>query len=476
MKLLIISLLIILLLIFLIYNKSFCKEGLTLEGENSGVSHSGWQDLAECCVSRISITPDGKQIWALGTGSAANEMFWTWTKSGVGTWNVAHNSCCVVSICFGPDNKLYGVGTDGQVWQYDGKWHPHTIGWVRFITIVGEWIYGIGSSYGTYRIPLNSKYGTEWQQLTPAGVYNIAVDPTENLIYGVGSDLAVYRARIHSGSVSPWQKVTTGDVKQIKLYEDKIFAVGADNNLYVHEKNGNGSWIKFDDQPNDGITWIEIKNNYIYAIKTDNTVIKRQIFNEAPNPVLGSGKWSSPLPSPGSVIMSASDDKLPNLNGNWTDTARNLFTIVQTGNKIVANPNNGIGEIVGNKINLKWTSDGPNIIGTFLNNKGAVNIINWQKEGTPVTTVWTRNSVPDFNGVWNDGVRDINVTQSGSIFKTSYYPNWGIGTGNIDWLRGVINFTWSDFPGLLIQGGWNHVGEFPTQIGWNAGGSVWHKK
>ena len=70
-----------------------------------------------------------------------------------------------------------------------------------------------------------------------------------------------------------------------------------DNTIYVYKLDESSKWEKFDNNPVDGVIWIQIHDNYIYAIKTDNTVSKHQIFNELPDPVLGPGKWSSPLPN-----------------------------------------------------------------------------------------------------------------------------------------------------------------------------------
>ena len=475
----------IILLIVLIYTTCLFKEGITLEGSKTGVSHSDWKKIAGGSITRIAIKPTKpEQIWALGKGHAQNNLFATDTKVGVGNWNAANNGCCVVSISFDSNGGLFGVGTDGKIWQYLGKWKLHTkSGWVRFITIVGDWIYGIGSSYATYRIPLNSKYGTQWQQLTPGEVTNIAVDSTHTFIYGVGLDLAVYRARINPSGISEWIKLTSGSVKQIQLYEDNIFGIGTDNNIYVHDVSGKGNWIKFDDQPKDGVIWLEIRKNYMYAIKTDNTLAKRQIFNEAPNPILGSGKWSSPLPNKGSLLITADDDKFPDLNGGWTANnvvgPSSLFTIKQNGNKIVVEQdsrgggNKGTGEIIGNKITFKWNNEvNKSIIGTFLKNKGTVNIIDWKLEGEPVNVSWVRNNLPDFNGVWNDGKLNIKITQSGGQFVTSFYPNFGIGTGNITPIK--IVFSWSKIPGIILRGIWA-PNDNPNKIIWDNGKGVWHK-
>jgi hypothetical protein len=170
------------------------------------------------------------------------------------------------------EETIYGIGSDGDVWEisvHGGDWTKITTPHVIDLAYCNGTFYGIGTDNRVYwTVPDGS-----WSLLTigPAEwVSRIIIH--EDTIYGIGKDGDVWEISVHGGD---WTKITTPHVIDVAYWKGKLYGIGADNRVYWTVPNG--SWSLLTSNYDEWISRIIIGGDTIYGVGKDGHILEISI-------------------------------------------------------------------------------------------------------------------------------------------------------------------------------------------------------
>ena len=464
-------LLLLLIIIISTYWSCLNKEGF----ETYAKSTQNWQRVASCCIRDLQL--DDEYAYGLGDDDAV----WRHSLSkvdGSGWARITGGDVTAIAI---DSAYIYGVGLDTKVWRVPkggGSWRPFTNGgaYANCLMVANGYIYCIGNGdrWDVWRV--STSKGGAWERMAVPAVTYITHDDT--YIYGVGrAHNHLVRTKALDTPTGGWDKIASCCVRQITYHDKHIFGVGLDYKVYVVKASG-GNWERLDEF-SEGITHIKAKGNYIYGIGTDKALWRKQINSEPVKPLIGDGRWNSPLPPKNSKFITRKDEpgKPRSLAEQLQDPyhlAPKNATSCESGSTVSQSECNEAVNFLARKNGktpgrgLQSGSGGtcgdgawggvptgcsaqtggdwaPHLkVGQPNCNNGSYQLVcsGPMKKGAKKDTGIT--------GEWTDGQHNFAVAQQDNKFFVSYTPGWG--TGAAEFAGNVINFRWSLHPYVPITG------------------------
>ena len=255
---------------------------------------------------------------------------------------------------------------------------------------------------------------------------NLEIKPSNDTINKKGSNLVIDfidppgKHNTMENLFMKWTKKTPGSVTQSLIYNNKIYGLGLDSQIWEFPLSGNTK-TKWKQITNNGeVKLFRINNNTIYGLGTNNKIYKRLLSS---NP---KSNWE---------LMNITSDWFDILNNViWTRSGFNMFTYEN--NKLIHKTPGAVSNItiVGNLIygtgsdkvvykreltdpvNVKWKKvGGNNIIQVFGYEKSLYAL---QSNGLIVKLVHSN--------------KFVNVTKNGSVKSIFIYKNtiYGVGLDN----------------------------------------------
>ena len=179
--------------------------------------------------------------------------------------------CCVYQISVS-DGFIYGIGLNNAVYKVSaggGNWSKFVGGSVKHICAYKGTVYGVGMDNSVYKtVPQSCVAGTA------SNHYNCKDNVAKGYCSSGRCKDGYRSAYCGSGGCycvcaiagNRWKKITQGSVTQISIHMGKLYGLGTNGKVYVHNIDGSGAWT---DTSPDGNMIMMLVNHKIFGIGSD---------------------------------------------------------------------------------------------------------------------------------------------------------------------------------------------------------------
>jgi hypothetical protein len=264
------------------------------------------------CSAAASILTLAASLGLVGCSAQAEDVGTTDAELRSTGWTTM-TAPGVQQITVSPSNRLYGIGSDGAVYEASGMtWVKVSRPWVTKIAVTtanapgGTWIYGIGTDRNLYRVR-PSVTRPAWTRLTNVGVNvfgsytEITVD-SDGVAYALRADGQVERVEPRTGYGNAWLTQVTdpsGFVTSIEVGTDGLlYGLGTNGRVYRTETAYVTPWQELTSRTGMVTTLALSPENDVYGLGTDGALYRITSSSNVPGPNgVGTADWVRVLES-----------------------------------------------------------------------------------------------------------------------------------------------------------------------------------